>query len=314
MTDTPINNTREKVLLDTPLLAKIPSTTAPKDLEEIGALLSPIEFMNLMTAFSEKIIPIEKLDPILVGLPSDTFCIAMQSIPINSLLPLTREVISEPLLHHITVLANNCEETHRIYASNIDSLKVEFNRLNRDELDYDTLANFKSRIDDITQYYRNSLEFINRLLQLAWNSQRASLIQKISLLKTETLFQLKNEVNGSADEASNLENLLFEILSNVFVKANLKDEDPAIEGLAALSVWYLQDYWKAGLLPEIENEEALEPPANMTGAEKQEHRNQLFRNVDENLKSLNLVTVANLKNVSIFSKKMLAEYVAFKLE
>ena len=78
----------------------------------------------------------------------------------------------------------------------------------------------------------------------------------------------------------------------------LHDEDPACDALVKFSVWYLQDYFELGLLPEVTNEAELD-------RDPQRYR-ELAR---QRLHRLGLKTVGDLKRAGIFSRATLAEHV-----
>ena len=93
----------------------------------------------------------------------------------------------------------------------------------------------------------------------------------------------------------------------------LLDEDPAIEALANLSIWYLQDYWELGLLPEISNIQQLDlDPKHYNESERSDFKADLFLKVRKNLESKGLKTVFDLKSNQIFSKGMLKNYLSSK--
>jgi hypothetical protein len=295
-----------------PYLEKILSATTPKELETLGALLSHLQFIHIVENIEKELFPIEKLDPLLVGLPLEVFCMSIQSIKRSSLDVLAKNILSEPLLHHITVATNNCITTHALYDEEIDTIQHEITHFDRKTLTSSIIDNVLRKIGTITEYYKNTLEFTEKLLLLAWNSERPLLIQKLSRLKTESKDKLMNDFNGSESDASDLEELFFENLAQIYTSANLKEDDPAIDGLAALSIWYLQDYWEVGLLPEIE-EEDLHPPENMSPDKKQEYRNKLFKEVEKNLSLHDLNTIKDLDMACIYSRQILKDYIEFRL-
>nr|NGX58750.1 hypothetical protein [Chlamydiota bacterium] len=109
--------------------------------------------------------------------------------------------------------------------------------------------------------------------------------------------------------------LLFEqIISSPFASEDpnktLQDDEPGVEALAKLSLWYMKDYWEMGLLPSIKNEDQLKlDPEKHSDKECQEYREKLMEEVNDNLEKFDLKTVGDFKKVFIGSKELLRGYI-----
>ena len=71
-------------------------------------------------------------------------------------------------------------------------------------------------------------------------------------------------------------------------------------------MWYPEDYWEIGLLPEIDKRGGLYPDGD---TDREERTKILMDSVMGNLVKLGLNSVADLKNNNIYSKRMLEEYI-----
>jgi hypothetical protein len=156
---------------------------------------------------------------------------------------------------------------------------------------------------------------------LAWNSDRLDLIEKLSQAKEafqkilySTIGHPKSVSAPATGFYAKLQEKVFGIFGNPANAEDvdaLNDDDPAIEGLAKFSVWYLKDYWKIGLLPSIRDPNTFDKLAGMEGTEEAHHlKAELLSQVKENLHRIGLNTVGDLKKMGIFSQKILQEYIA----
>jgi len=91
----------------------------------------------------------------------------------------------------------------------------------------------------------------------------------------------------------------------------LKDEDSPLEALGKFSIWHLEDYWDAGLLPKIANKEGLHlDPLEFSEETCENHRRKLLLEVQNNLETLGLTNVGAFKAAGLWSPKLFKEYVA----
>lgn len=286
--------------------------------EAVGKGSSDALFLFILRAMSEEELLPDYLSPLLVGLSPHIFFEALLRMPDAYLQPLKHESILEPLQHHLNVFVNECEAADQKCLIQLDVLQEEIKELNPANMSRHDVKQIELRINHLREEYEKLLNGINRALALTWASLRLDLIEKLNDLKEAILMRL-NEIGLPPSDLflpTGLFNALINQLSDVFkssIEENdfLKDGDPAIEGLAKFSIWYLPDYWKAGLLPSIQSEEDLEPKKlKITEIEKLEHRQHLTELVQHNLSRIGIRTVGDLKRARIFSKKMLEEYIS----
>lgn len=262
-----------------------------------------------------------KLSPLLVGMPHPVFTqllLAASPIQMNAL---KQEVITEPVQHHLTVLTH--EIVHQIpeFAASLDNLELEIAGLNIADLGHAELKNITHRIEQGAELYEETVEKINKILGLAWNTNRTDLIEKLSVAK-EICQKLIGSMVGarktSSRESSGLFAKLEERLNTVFgVPDNpqdfeaLDDDEPAIEALVKFSLWYLSDYWEIGLLPQVKSIEDLDLDSSaFSHQQRMEYREKLFEEVTQNLSKLGLNTVSDLKQARIFSAKSLQDHIS----
>lgn len=230
-------------------------------------------------------------------------------------------MITEPVQHHLTVLTH--EIVHQIpeYATKIDDLEQEIANLNPAEMGHSDLKNIVHRIEEGAKFYEKTINKINKVLTLAWNTNRTDLIEKLSVAK-EISQKLIGSLVGSrrtiSSEPTGLFAKLEDHLNRVYgilydqqdIEA-LEDDEPAIEALVKFSIWYLRDYWEIGLLPKITDPADLELEAShFPHDHKMEFRENIYNEVINNLSKLGLNYVKDLKEARIYSKATLIDYIA----
>jgi len=100
------------------------------------------------------------------------------------------------------------------------------------------------------------LATLNKALQLAWNSNRVDLIEKLSTAK-ETCQKFVISIIGHPRHAVNpptglyarLEARLNAVFGNPSDPNDIEaagNDEPAMEALVKFSIWYLKDYWDLG--------------------------------------------------------------------
>lgn len=299
-------------------LAILRGLKSKEQFEAFGKGCSVSLFLSLLKGMSDKQALVTGLSPLLVGLSPHIFFEALIQLPDSLLTPLKHESILEPLQHLLNVFVNECKAADEAYLIQFDHLQqviIELNPLTSSRSD---IQQIEAQISQLREKYEHILNGINRALALTWASCRLDLIEKLNTLKEIVLIRL-NEIGLPPSDLflpTGLFNFFINHLSQVFkspTEANdfLKDEDPSIEGLAKFSIWYLTDYWKAGLLPSIHSESEIESEQlNRSKAKALEHCQQLVQEVQSNLNRIGIRTVGDLKKARIFSKDMLQEYIS----
>lgn len=304
------------------LIAIIQTTTEPIRFESIGKGMGLKQFLEVLTAFSEHSLTIEKLSPILVGLAPLIFQQALHKIDQKQLALLKQESVTEPLQHHLTLFTHAFEKLYQDLDAFISELYTKINALNHEDLTSNVLNQLENRILELRKSSNEHLNAINKALGITWTTNRLDLIKNLNQLKEHFTHQLHYQIGSPATpehSATGLFETMDEFLKGVFSASStstlsgesIDDEDAAIDGLAKFSIWYLQDYWAMGLLPTISDQAKLElDPENHEEKERIEYRQYLLGLVQWNLVRLNLNKVSDLKNLKIYSKHILKEYIS----
>lgn len=287
--------------------------TSRSKIEAVGRTLSLEQAMQLLLnpALNQKNTK-EELTAILVGLPHSLFLQLLLTDQTALLNVLKQEVNTEAVQHHLTVLShemiNQVQEIEKqslLWSETINNLTVT-------DLGRDDIFALTHEIDELSIKLNMTLTQVSKLLQMAWNTERSDLIEHLSKTKeTASRYRIafiglprsyKKSPSGLYLE---LENKLFSVYGNSENPADIeaiKDDEPAIEALVKLSLWYVYDYWDVGLLPHIKT-------AQEVAFLPKELRDRLILVVHQNLGKIGLHTAADLKAARIFSRKSLHEYI-----
>lgn len=303
------------------LLAITSATDDPARLEAIGKGFSLHQFLVILNAFSQKMLPIEKLSPLLVGVAPAIFQQALNPLTLHQLNVLKGESSTEPLQHQLTLFAHAFDRIFSQQEAAVLQIYKKIEELGIEELSHRSLTEIENRIAEIKNFAATQLSTIDQALSITWATNRLDLIKNLNQLKEHFYHQLHQQIGSPTSHdhlATGLYAALEQFLYGTFGTTNpstnsnesLGDTDAAIEGLAKFSIWYLPDYWDVGLLPSILNLEDLElDPAKYSEKERFDHRQSLFNEVQKNLNKLNLNQISDLKKFQIFSKTMLKEFI-----
>lgn len=304
------------------LSALIQGSTDNKQLEAIGRSLTLAQAHHILDETNQNVnIGHWKLSPLFVGIPHGLFTRILLTATTSQMNVLKQEVITEPLQHHLTVLTH--EIVHQIpeFSAKLDDLENEIARLDPREMDHSELRALSRKIEEGEKFYDETFKKITKALTLAWNTNRTDLIDKLSLSKEITQKLIGSIVGtrrGMSAEPSGLFAKLEDRLNRVYglvtepqdIEA-LDDDEPAIEALVKLSIWYLKDYWDIGLLPKISDGSELDlESSELSHDEKIALREKWYQEVIDNLSNLGLNCVKDLKNARIYSKSALIDYIS----
>ncbi len=295
------------------IISFISSIHDTHQLESTGQSLNAAQFLKVLDAVSQKVLPENTLLPLLVGIPTETFIQIINQASPDQLNLLKLESVTEPIQHHLTSFVNKAEKASEEIANELIKAGKWIQQMDLALVSKKDLDALRTQLRHAKEYYQEMLSVISRALALTWNTNRLDLIDKFTILKEHCLVTLHEFVGSPRNEAnppSALYDQLEKRLATVFDGTeSLKDTDPATEALAMFSIWYLKDYWFVGLLPSIHSEEALELNGDDEVA-KRDHRQKLFSQVQENLNRLGIGTVGELKKAEIFSAQLLQDYIA----
>lgn len=291
-----------------------------KDYPKIEAVGKALSLQQAREIFAEDWLldksEVWKLSPLFVGMSHDVFSHFLRSASPSHLQIFKHEAIAEPLLHHLTVLIHEIAHQMSTHLEHLQQIEVAIEQLNLQDFSKEELGYIMVGINKSREYYKEALEKINKMLTLAWNSSRVDLIDKLSQAKEGCQKFLIHAIGHPRSPRTKPTGLYAKVqakLNKVFGDPNdpkdieaLEDDEPAIEALAKFSIWYLRDYWDVGLLPKITDPQTLQ---SLNAEEEVEQKSELLNDVQENLSSLGLSTVADLKKRGIFSRKILQDYI-----
>jgi len=298
---------------------QIEQITDPHQLELVGVALTPEQFICVLDFLNDKHTAYnEKLIPILAGLSHEVFFQALPNLQPAAITVLQHESITIPIQLHLTALTLEKFKMLDQLAALVLTLEALIEAINLENIGFTDIQEIEEKIDFLSLAVDTELNSLNKALSLAWNSDRIDLIEKLSLLKetiqkysTFSIGNKKQQGEGSAIHAAGLYARLDNKLNCIY--EGIHENIPAIEALAKLSIWYIQDYYEVGLLPEIESEKFLGlDSATHSEKERVEYREDLIGKVKNRLKAYGLLTIEDLKNAKIYSKKALKEYTTDK--
>lgn len=294
-----------------------------EQLEALGKAMTLPQALEILKATGElDSVYHLKLLPIMVGLPHRVFEEIALTATNEQLLVLKHEAITEPIQHHLTVLLHEWAKNIEAHSTILHSLLKEISNFELKDITKTSLDGIKSMLASVSDFYSTMVDKINKALAIAWNTNRSDLIEKFTALKDSSL-KYNSVVIGSPKTndtpSTGMYALLDKRLDSVYsngegnsqdIKDTLDDDDPAIEGLSKLGLWYLQDYWSIGLLPGIEKIELLqEEDVPETDKEAIRLKERLYFLTVESLQNLGLVKIKDLKEKGIFSKSMLIDFI-----
>lgn len=290
-------------------------------LESAGQVMSLAQAKHVLAEALQSKQMQAKLLPLLVGMPHPVFSEFMKVADDRLLQALKLESSSEPVQHHITILQHELDKTLMDTESEIASLELEVKALDLEALSRLELERLAEGIQNLANRYNEALKKSENALAVAWNSGRSELIERLSQTKEAYQRSLRTEIGhprSHEEKATGLYSLLESRLEDIYGNPNnpddleaIRDDEPAIEALTKLSIWYLKDYWELGLLPEVHDVSALDlDPSRHTELERVEHRDTLFKEVERNLAAKGIRNTKDLKQHFIVSRKLLQDYIS----
>lgn len=297
--------------MDTDVLKEtIDRLKEPHQLELFGKTLSSHDFLSLLGMIEKKSILINgKLNSVLAGLTNEVFSESILKLSVADLALLQHESATIPVQHHLTVLSQEKLKVIETMETLIISLEMIIDHLEVEQLGMDELPELLSKIDELSVFATNEVQLLSKALALAWNSNRIDLIDTLSQIKERLQkyksFSIESSVTGLIPK-------LYARLNKIYEDKSLNDETlPAIESLAKLSLWHVQDYFDIGLLPTITSKELLDlDETTHTEQARADYRASLIEKAKQNLENVGLISLADLKRAGIYSKKALQEYLS----
>lgn len=296
--------------------AAIQGLSDKAQLENVGQVLSLEQVEEIFSQATQNSLLLDKLPPLLVGLPHQLFRTLLTKLSPAQLLILKHEIFSESAQYHLTLLSHELDADLTAYRLSQENLQRELENLTVADLGLTEIHALFSKIEGESKKGDDLLAEIDKALALAWSAGRSDLITQLSSCKEICQKILSHSIGKQLPEAlENRLNSAFEEKEQPDSIGTLRDEEPAIQALAKFGVWYLEDFWKLGLLPgiktsdELENQSSAQSKMDRTAAQE-----KLFTAAQDTLEKLGLKTVKDLKKALIYSKKGLQEYLRLKDE
>jgi len=294
----------------------------PQVFEAIGRSLTAPQLLEILDQAADHDKPLRRhLEAIFVGFPPKLFPLVLREASLKQMRILQNLGASESVQHHLTLLLHELSHQADQVAAGLVEVEKQIDQ-------YDLSDGVRQRdidaiIDQIEQaldYFHAAFYDIDLALKIAWNTHRHDLIDRFTVLKENWLHYLTSYVGHAADPsgpATALYRKLEKKMNSIFHKEGdesgsrgLENDDPSIEGLTALDIWYAQDYWELGLLPAIASADQLALDPDLHGeSERATYKKKLLVTAQGNLDKIGLPTVASLKYAHIYSRRILARYV-----
>lgn len=292
-----------------------------EQLEAVGRGIRPEHVLDIVKAANlETDEQRWKLIPFLVGMSHQVFLTLLATATKEDLVPLQQKGMSEPIQNHLMLFIHDMTQSVEHEVAALQLIEKEIQALEPGEIDFDKLDSLQQQIAPIKESTERHLTKINRALALAWNTNRSDIIDRLTSLK-ETCQRLETLFIGAPREENHPPSGMYKVQENHFgsVYGNpanprdietLADDEPAVEALAKLSIWYFKDYWEVGFFPDVETPEQLElDPSTHSEQEQMEYQEKLLATIQKKLEVLGLTTVGDLKAAHIYSKQMLRDYI-----
>ena len=257
----------------------------------------------------------EKLMPLLVGMDQKLFYQLLQDIDDTECALLKEIGPTEALLHKLTLLAHDWKEDLASVGNIFEEIQSTIAAFQPNSVTSQEILRAKENIDGLDQIVERRLNILNAALMIAWNTTRVDLIDHLSSLKEiyrRTTALLLGHGKSDTQPATGLYKSLEDRLNQVFSLAQnapIPDAEPAIEALTSFGIFYLEDYWELGLLPEFKSFKELKHLLGQkTHQEKALILEKIVAQAEDTLKAKGLIDVKSLKEANIYTKEMLREY------
>jgi len=258
-----------------------------------------------------------KISSLLIGLTQRVFNRVLTSASSKEMEVLQHEAMKEPLQHHLTVYIHEANQELNLIIDSLMSIENQLPTIDLETFTYSELEALLNEVDGQIFKLEVFLVKLNRALGIAWNTNRPDLIGRLNKIK-ETSHRTQEMTIGTPRKEANLPTGIYlkfeQIFCGAFENSNpnetLRDDEPAVEALAALSLWQLKDYWEAGLLTSITQEKDLKlDPESHSEKECIDYREKLMSDVNQHLEALELTTVGDFKRHFLGTASLLEGYV-----
>lgn len=270
-------------------------------LEELGKRILEEQAIALLDLFEIKD-GLLKLTNILVGLHHKEFIIFLMKLSDLQLNALKAIAETKSMQHHLTLLSHDLQDKIANQSSDISKQTQEIELLEIESIEKQQLILIEKNIANTEKTVLELKKLNKRALVVVWSTSRQDLIES---------FSRNNEVleNTLTRKTKNLHALLDKQLFSVYDSGEafekMKDEEPAVEALARFSIWHQKDYQDIGIaFLRTEETQTTKPAEDGLKAEV-----SYLKQVEEDLKSIGLKTILDLKKARIYSKTSLRDYI-----
>jgi hypothetical protein len=252
-----------------------------------------------------------KISALLIGLTHRVFLKVLTEASSKELEIIQHQALREPVQHHLSLFVHSSEEEINQLVEHAAEIRVEIGICDPKTMTTGQVLSFLEEIEKLKQGAEALIEKIGRALMIAWNTNRPDLVGKLTQVKESSLRFMKRVV-GERERGTGIFEVLTLKLEQVYGGASdtnaCQDDEPGVEAMTKLDLWYFSDYWTIGLLPQIKSEKALqlENKSDTAWAEVREENLELL---NENLRKLGLSTVKDFKEKLILSKGILKDYI-----
>lgn len=289
--------------------AIIHALTDRQKLESAGRGLAPEQVIEVLNYSAEQPHIIEKLSPLFVGMPHATFLQVLALVDAKQLEILKQEALTESIQHHITLACHELCSAVESFVIDVALKEEELRAMSLEGIRSSDVQALAETIGQVADRGEKLVLQISHVLAVAWKTDRSDLITALSDAKELCQRCILSSVGhgsseGKKQSSTGLWAVLESRLNSVYVDGalteaigRLRDDEPASEALAIFSLWYPEDYWHMGLLPQFLKLDDVSARENH------------FSLVQKNLALLGLHTIGDLKRSCIFSKRALYDYI-----
>lgn len=281
-------------------------------LEIIGHALNLKQLLELQSSVSVDPEQAWKLFPIFVAVPHALFSQMLLEMSDKHKKELQNLCASEAIQHHLFLFTHELKLLLEANQQELQQLQAEIQELDVFTLSTQFLSEIKSRLRIFRHNIQQTNYKIENALLLAWNANSIALIESLSVYRERFenfLFTAVGHPYKDTEPSSGIFKRLDESLNVVFNRNKIEaldDSEPAIEALASLKLWYVEDYWHVGLLPKVFDSSQITLPLLNRDVSLQAH----YRHeVEQNLHLLGLKTVKDFKRNHLVSKILLRDFV-----
>ncbi len=286
-------------------MAQLLQLSDPLLIEDASKQMEVAEFLSYL-AHS---VPNWKIAAFLTGVSPKVFRQFLSIASESQLHVLKQEALAAPLRHHLSLFIQAATAEFQETVAVSEKIEQAIEQIDPDKSTREEVLKEEVKIDQLAAQTQHLITQIDRALAIAWNINDPAIVQQMSSMKEAGIKFAHLEIGSphSLDKSATglyraMENRLFSVYGEWDGKEQ-PVQKPLTDTLEHIHIWFLEEYFILGLLPEIESrQEAIE-------LEKQpEQRRYYLQKVQERFGKLGLHSVQDLKRAWIFSRASLIEF------